>query len=83
MNVPTLVLVGDQDAPTFTACHFICRHVPNAGMAILPICGHTLNSPELEFFQNACRDLPRGRGRRSVGFMARVMPSASLNRTSE
>ena len=50
MNVPTLVMVGDQDDPAFAACRFICHHAPNAGMMVMPMCGHTLNSEEPDFF---------------------------------
>ncbi len=50
MNVPTLVMVGDQDEPAFAACRFICQHAPHAGMVVLPMCGHTLNSEEPDFF---------------------------------
>ena len=47
---PTLVVVGDQDEPAFAPSRFICRHAPHAGLLVLPMCGHTLNSEEPDLF---------------------------------
>jgi len=78
MNVPTLVMVGDQDNPALAACRFICHHAPNAGMVVLPMCGHTLNSEEPDFF-----NLHVGTFLAAVEVVARLMPPASPNGTSE
>ena len=37
-------------ANTRKASPQIHRHAPHAGMVVLPMCGHTLNSEEPDFF---------------------------------
>jgi pimeloyl-ACP methyl ester carboxylesterase len=46
LTVPVLVMVGDQDKPAFDSSRFIRDHAPFAGLAVFPMCGHTLNSEE-------------------------------------
>lgn len=56
LRPPTLVMVGDQDEPAFEASRFLCKHAPNAGMVVLPMCGHTLNSEEPDWFNRHVAD---------------------------
>jgi pimeloyl-ACP methyl ester carboxylesterase len=46
LRVPILVMVGDQDYPAAESSRFIRDHAPFAGLSVLPMCGHTLNSEE-------------------------------------
>ena len=46
LPMPILVMCGDQDAPAAEPSRFIRDTAPHAGLAVLPMCGHTLNSEE-------------------------------------
>jgi len=50
LSMPILVMCGDQDAPAFDASRFLRDTAPHAGLAVVPMCGHTLNSEEPELF---------------------------------
>ena len=50
LPMPSLVRCGDQDAPAFEPSRFIRDTAPHAGLAVAPMCGHTLNSEEPELF---------------------------------
>lgn len=46
LTSPILVMMGDQDYPAHEAGRFIRDHAPHAGLAVLPMCGHTMNSED-------------------------------------
>ncbi len=46
LPLPILVMVGDQDHPASESSRFIRDHARFAGLCVLPMCGHTLNSEE-------------------------------------
>ena len=50
MDVPTLVVVGDEDDHCLQPGLFLKRVVPASGLAILPKTGHTLNLEEPALF---------------------------------
>jgi pimeloyl-ACP methyl ester carboxylesterase len=50
LRLPTLVLVGDQDEPCIEPGLFMRRHLPHAGLAVLPVSGHTINIEEPALF---------------------------------
>ena len=50
MNVPTLVITGDEDAPCLDAAPFLKRTLPRAGLAVIAAAGHTINSEEPHLF---------------------------------
>ena len=50
LPMPILVMCGDQDAPAFEPSRFVRDTAPHAGLAVVPMCGHTLNSEEPELF---------------------------------
>jgi pimeloyl-ACP methyl ester carboxylesterase len=56
LTLPILVMMGDQDYPAHEACRFIRDHAPHAGLATLPMCGHTLNSEEPALFNRLVED---------------------------
>jgi pimeloyl-ACP methyl ester carboxylesterase len=43
LRVPTLVIVGDEDAPAIDASRFVAGTIPGARVLVLPGTGHTLN----------------------------------------
>ena len=49
-RVPTLVVVGAEDEGCLQPGLFMKRHIRGAGLAILPMTGHTLNLEEPERF---------------------------------
>jgi pimeloyl-ACP methyl ester carboxylesterase len=50
LPMPTLVMVGDQDEPCLEPGLFMKRHIPHAGLAMLPASGHTINIEEPSLF---------------------------------
>ena len=44
LEVPILSITGDEDYPCVDAGVFLKRTLANAGLCILPNCGHTVNS---------------------------------------
>ena len=48
--VPTLIVVGDQDDPCIEPGIFMKRHIPHAGLVMLPMSGHTTNIEEPALF---------------------------------
>ena len=56
LQMPILVMVGDQDYPAAETSRFIRDHAPFAGLSVLPMCGHTLNSEEPVLFNAIVAD---------------------------
>jgi pimeloyl-ACP methyl ester carboxylesterase len=56
LTMPLLVMVGDQDAPAFEPSMFIYRTARHAGLAVLPVTGHTLPLEEPELFNRLVGD---------------------------
>jgi pimeloyl-ACP methyl ester carboxylesterase len=61
MQVPTLLLVGDEDEGCLDANLMLKRTIPSSGLAVLPRTGHTSNLEEPELFDHIV-----------VGFLATV-----------
>jgi len=53
LRAPTLVMTGDQDEPCIEPSLFMRRHIPNAGLAVIPMTGHTVNIEEPLLFNQA------------------------------
>jgi pimeloyl-ACP methyl ester carboxylesterase len=47
---PALIVVGDQDEPCLEPGLFMKRHIPHAGLLVLPMSGHTTNIEEPGLF---------------------------------
>jgi pimeloyl-ACP methyl ester carboxylesterase len=60
LQVPTLVLVGAEDAPALEPSRFLARMIANATLKVLPATGHTLQLEEPEAFNAAVLDFVRG-----------------------
>jgi pimeloyl-ACP methyl ester carboxylesterase len=56
IDVPTLVMTGDEDEPCLEPAIFMKRKIPTAGLVVLPKSGHTINLEEPEVFNRAVLD---------------------------
>jgi len=56
IDVPTLVMTGDEDEPCLEASLLMKRSIPTAGLVILPCSGHTINIEEPDAFNRAVAD---------------------------
>lgn len=56
LEVPTLILTGDEDEPCLEPALFLKRAIPAAGLVVFPRTGHTLNLEEPEAFNRALLD---------------------------
>ncbi len=56
MNVPTLVMVGDEDDHCLQPGIFMKKTIPACGLVVLPKTGHTLNLEEPELFNRFVSD---------------------------
>jgi pimeloyl-ACP methyl ester carboxylesterase len=56
LEVPTLIMTGDEDEPCLNACLFMKRTIPAAGLVVIPKSGHTLNLEEPDLFNRAIQD---------------------------
>lgn len=67
MDVPTLLIVGDEDEPCIDPTVFLKRTLPNAGLWMVPRTGHAVNLEEPAAFNRAIADffgtVERGRWR--------------------
>lgn len=50
LDMPTLILTGDEDEPCLEACLLMKRTIPAAGLAMLPRSGHAINLEEPALF---------------------------------
>ena len=56
LDVPTLILVGDEDDPCLEPSLFMKRHIRPSGLVVLPQSGHAINLEEPAFFNSAVLD---------------------------
>jgi pimeloyl-ACP methyl ester carboxylesterase len=54
LQVPTLVLVGDEDEPCIEPSLFMKRNIPHCGLVVFPQSGHAINLEEPALFNHAC-----------------------------
>ena len=50
LRVPTLIMVGDEDAPCLEPSLIMRRLIPHSGLSVFPASGHTLNIEEPGLF---------------------------------
>jgi pimeloyl-ACP methyl ester carboxylesterase len=53
VEVPTLIVIGDEDEPCVDPAVFMKRHIPSAGLLVLPQSGHAVNLEEPALFNAA------------------------------
>ena len=56
IKVPTLVLIGDEDAPCVDPAIFMKRNIPACGLAVFPQSGHTINLEEPGLYNRTVLD---------------------------
>jgi pimeloyl-ACP methyl ester carboxylesterase len=56
LDVPTLIVTGDEDEPCLEPAIFMKRKIPTAGLVVIPKSGHTINLEEPEAFNRALLD---------------------------
>jgi pimeloyl-ACP methyl ester carboxylesterase len=56
LEVPTLIVTGDEDDPCLEPGLFMKRKIPTAGLVVIPKSGHTINLEEPEAFNRAVLD---------------------------
>jgi pimeloyl-ACP methyl ester carboxylesterase len=56
LNVPTLVIAGDEDELALEPALLMKRKIPNSGLLIVPKTGHTVNLEEPALFNQAVLD---------------------------
>ena len=59
LDVPTLLIIGDEDEPCVDPAVFLKRHIPSAGLLVLPQSGHAVNLEEPAVFNAAVFDFFR------------------------
>ncbi|HEV7662042.1 MAG TPA: alpha/beta hydrolase [Chloroflexota bacterium] len=59
LDVPALIVIGDEDEPCVDAAVFMKRHLPAAGLLVLPQSGHAVNLEEPALFNAALIDFFR------------------------
>jgi pimeloyl-ACP methyl ester carboxylesterase len=52
LNLPVLVISGDEDIPCLQPGLFLKEKLPRAGLAVVPMTGHTINSEEPAVFND-------------------------------
>ena len=50
LDVPTLIMTGDEDEPCIEPSIFMKRCIPKSGLAVIPQSGHAINLEEPELF---------------------------------
>jgi pimeloyl-ACP methyl ester carboxylesterase len=56
LNVPTLVITGDEDELALDPSLLMKRKIPNSGLLVIPKTGHTVNLEEPALFNQAVLD---------------------------
>lgn len=55
IDLPTLIVTGDEDDPCLEPALLMKRHIATAGLVVLPWSGHTINIEEPDAFNDALR----------------------------
>jgi pimeloyl-ACP methyl ester carboxylesterase len=56
IDVPTLIMAGDEEEPCLEVCLLMKRTIPTAGLAVLPKSGHGINLEEPGLFNRLLED---------------------------
>ena len=56
LQVPTLILIGDEDEPCVEPAIFMKRNIPRSGLAVFPQSGHAINLEEPDLFNRTVLD---------------------------
>jgi pimeloyl-ACP methyl ester carboxylesterase len=79
LQVPTLIVIGDEDEPCVDPAVFMKRHIPSAGLLVLPQSGHAVNLEEPALFNAAVLEFFRlaeaGRWARRTHVTTSMLPA--------
>ena len=56
LEVPTLIMIGDEDEPCVEPAIFMKRNIPRSGLVVFPQSGHAINLEEPDLFNRAVLD---------------------------
>lgn len=56
LQVPTLIMIGDEDELCIEAAIFMKRNIPRSGLAVFPQSGHAINLEEPDLFNRVALD---------------------------
>jgi len=56
IDVPTLIVTGDEDEPCLEPALFMKRKIRSSGLVVMPKAGHTVNLEDPEAFNRAVLD---------------------------
>ena len=56
LQVPTLIMIGDEDEPCIEPAVFMKRNIRRAGLSVFPQSGHTINLEEPDLFNRTVLD---------------------------
>ena len=56
LDIPTLIVTGDEDDPCLEPALLMKRNIPRAGLVVVPKAGHAVNLEEPEAFNRAVLD---------------------------
>jgi pimeloyl-ACP methyl ester carboxylesterase len=56
LEVPTLIMTGDEDEPCLEPAVYMKRRIPSAGLVVIPNSGHAINLEEPDLFNRAVLD---------------------------
>ncbi|MCH8939734.1 MAG: alpha/beta hydrolase [Chloroflexi bacterium] len=56
LQVPTLIILGDEDDPCLEPALFMKRNIPRSGLVVVPQTGHAVNLEEPEIFNRSVSD---------------------------
>jgi pimeloyl-ACP methyl ester carboxylesterase len=56
LEVPTLIMTGDEDDPCLEPAVFMKRKIRSSGLVVIPKAGHTINLEDPELFNRALLD---------------------------
>jgi len=65
IQVPTLIIVGDQDQPFLAPCEYMAKKIPGARLEVIAGAGHSSNLDQPEAFNRVLRDFLDSLGVRS------------------
>jgi pimeloyl-ACP methyl ester carboxylesterase len=56
LDVPTLIMTGDEDDPCLEPAIFMKRKIRSSGLVVIPKAGHTINLEDPDLFNRALLD---------------------------
>jgi pimeloyl-ACP methyl ester carboxylesterase len=60
VQVPTLIIVGDQDQPFLAPCEYMAKKIPGARLEVIAGAGHSSNLDQPDAFNRVLRDFLDG-----------------------